>query len=337
VHLGFALAVWPGAVDRLAGHHRQALPHFGAQSWVVRLGSTVQLEALSALSGDTPGTPPLDRVTAGIADAIPHFAAARAFAPAMRARAAGDHHDLRAAIAPLVARPGGFGVVLAPLLASSYRELSLMDDLRELQRVLDAWPPGPPGAPVLDVTRVIVRAELDWAEGRLDDAAAGFATALESHPAIVSPAILDPGCELAVLRFEQGRHREGCALLAARLALLAGRQGSPGRVAAAGPGLGPLIDSLAEGSDPHAARVAELLGRRPAPAPRLVPSTGATLTPREVEVLRLLAAGASNAQLGEHLHISHNTVKTHVKRVLAKLGASSRSEAVAVARSQHLL
>jgi DNA-binding CsgD family transcriptional regulator len=52
------------------------------------------------------------------------------------------------------------------------------------------------------------------------------------------------------------------------------------------------------------------------------------LTPREIEVLSLMAAGATNALIARELFISEGTVKSHVKRILRKLNASNRAEAV---------
>ncbi|MGW6544953.1 helix-turn-helix transcriptional regulator [Streptomyces massasporeus] len=62
-----------------------------------------------------------------------------------------------------------------------------------------------------------------------------------------------------------------------------------------------------------------------------------TLTAREQDVLRLLALGRSNRQIGEELFISGKTASVHVSNILAKLGASSRGEAVAVAYREGLI
>ncbi|ALG11826.1 ATP-binding protein [Kibdelosporangium phytohabitans] len=61
------------------------------------------------------------------------------------------------------------------------------------------------------------------------------------------------------------------------------------------------------------------------------------LTRREVDVLRVLARGRSNQQIADELFISTNTVATHVARILVKLGATTRTEAVARARETDLL
>jgi len=61
------------------------------------------------------------------------------------------------------------------------------------------------------------------------------------------------------------------------------------------------------------------------------------LTPRELEVLRLVARGMSNKDVADHLFISENTVKNHVRNILEKLHLHSRMEAVMYAVRQHLL
>ncbi len=55
------------------------------------------------------------------------------------------------------------------------------------------------------------------------------------------------------------------------------------------------------------------------------------LTPREVEVLRLIASGKSNQEIASELVISFNTVTNHVKNILGKTGCANRTEAAAYA------
>ena len=57
----------------------------------------------------------------------------------------------------------------------------------------------------------------------------------------------------------------------------------------------------------------------------------ATLSPRETEIVQLVAAGETGPEIAEHLHISHATVRTHVRNAMTKLGARSRAHLVAKA------
>jgi DNA-binding NarL/FixJ family response regulator len=63
----------------------------------------------------------------------------------------------------------------------------------------------------------------------------------------------------------------------------------------------------------------------------------AALTPRELEILQHLATGLSNAELAAGFHLSEATVKTHVARILAKLGLRDRAQAVVIAYESGLI
>ena len=87
--------------------------------------------------------------------------------------------------------------------------------------------------------------------------------------------------------------------------------------------------------------------RRVASGEALVPSKIASvlteslghpeLSPRELQVLRRLAAGNSNKEIGQMLQITEHTVKAHVKSILVKLGAMGRTEAIAIAMKRGLI
>ena len=78
------------------------------------------------------------------------------------------------------------------------------------------------------------------------------------------------------------------------------------------------VDASGEGGNP---RAAEALG----------------ISPRELEVLREIAAGHSNKEIAARLHVSPNTVKTHVARLLEKLEARRRTDALRKARELGLV
>jgi DNA-binding NarL/FixJ family response regulator len=75
--------------------------------------------------------------------------------------------------------------------------------------------------------------------------------------------------------------------------------------------------------------IAEFAGRPAANKPR--PTALNALTPRETDVLRLIARGRSNTEIAEDLVVAEQTVKTHVGRVLAKLNLRDRAQAVVFA------
>lgn len=139
----------------------------------------------------------------------------------------------------------------------------------------------------------------------------------------------------AVSAFERFGHVYETARSRARLAAVLSAAGHPG-------------DAKSEAD--QARTSAEALGARPllaelrgltvsdASAGRTTRARdGDSLTAREREVLTLVATGRSNREIAQHLFISTKTVSVHVSNLMAKLDATSRTEAVAIARRQGLL
>jgi NarL family two-component system response regulator LiaR len=73
-------------------------------------------------------------------------------------------------------------------------------------------------------------------------------------------------------------------------------------------------------------RIAHVVLRRLG-APAQAPSADSPLTPRELDVLRLIADGVGNVEIGERLHIGLGTVKGHIRDILEKLSAADRTQA----------
>jgi DNA-binding CsgD family transcriptional regulator len=117
------------------------------------------------------------------------------------------------------------------------------------------------------------------------------------------------------------------------------------------PAAAPALRTAAAAAEGHAPLLAQIRtlaerARIPLQAPVATPHTAPSappppppyrLTSRELAVLRLLAAGRTNAQIGAELYISPKTASVHVTSILRKLGASNRVQAAALAEHAGLL
>jgi DNA-binding NarL/FixJ family response regulator len=84
-------------------------------------------------------------------------------------------------------------------------------------------------------------------------------------------------------------------------------------------------------------RIDRQLAALPSAGTALAEANPDGLTPREVEVLRLVARGYTNKEIGERLYISRHTAATHVQHILDKTGMSNRAEVTAYAANKDLL
>jgi DNA-binding CsgD family transcriptional regulator/tetratricopeptide (TPR) repeat protein len=200
----------------------------------------------------------------------------------------------------------------------------------------------------------VARAEAGWLEGDLEPHVAvleeSLAAAVRRRHGIAVGELgvylaraegraphADPGAQ-PFASWIRGDHRAAAAGF--------GELGCPYEAASALAGSGDTADLRAAlgafqclGATPAADRVADELRSRgvrpPAARPRRPPvadkDNPAGLTPREVEVLRLVAAGFTNPQIAAALYISRKTAEHHVSNILTRLGVATRAEAAAAA------
>ncbi len=164
-------------------------------------------------------------------------------------------------------------------------------------------------------------------------------------------SVIETGALRALALAASGRERDAVTVLAEMLTL-ASQQGHVRVFADEGPAMAALLGRLIAAQRAHqaAAQVPlAFLGRLqrafahtspvlgPQSAPAVVPGLIEPLTSRELEVLRLLAAGRSNQDIARELVVTLDTIKKHVSHILGKLGGSNRTEAVTRARQLDLI
>ncbi|ABS05680.1 DNA-binding NarL/FixJ family response regulator [Kineococcus radiotolerans] len=152
---------------------------------------------------------------------------------------------------------------------------------------------------------------------------------VEATRLIAGPGVAEPLTVLVVTTFDLDQHVYDALRAGAAGFLL--KDARPAELVAA-------VRTVAGGEQLLAPAVTRrLVGRFAERIREVAPGRGgagaelAGLTPREVEVLGLIARGLSNAEIAAELVISHETVKTYVSRILAKLGLRDRVQAVVLA------
>lgn len=197
----------------------------------------------------------------------------------------------------------------------------------------------PSEVPFAPALRTLMRGLLELADGRYAAAETCFrqAAALEQQAPISIP-IGSARLMLCRLYLEWNRPQDALAELAPVLAACQ-REGTAGFILKEGAIVVPVLHLAVErGVHPQfAAHLLDILGASAELRPVRVPDTGETLTPREVEVLRLIASGASNQAIAQKLVVSEHTVKVHITHILGKLRVSSRTQAAARARELRLV
>ncbi|GLF94818.1 AAA family ATPase [Streptomyces yaizuensis] len=254
---------------------------------------------------------PLARVELGIAAADGRVADARAaFADAVRD---GVQPCVHRYAWPLVRAAATLEADTRGLPAAEPGRAEALDLIRRTVTTLAA------AVPVWQAHETWVRAELRRATG--EDTAADWAEADAAFDGVGFPR------EHAMVRTRRAQtllpvDREQATALLRRAAATAQRVGDR-----------PLAEDIALTA--QSARLTLASGdSAPAIAPRQGPGLG--LTPREEDVLRLVADGRSNRQIAEALYISPKTASVHVSNILAKLGVSGRGEAAALAHRLRL-
>jgi DNA-binding NarL/FixJ family response regulator len=174
--------------------------------------------------------------------------------------------------------------------------------------------------------------------GTAADGAEAVAKALESAPDVVLMDVRMPGMDGVAATRELRRDLPACRVVMLTTfdddeyvtqALRAGASGYLLKDLGAAD-LAAAVRLTHAGVAPLAAGVAARLAAAPG-------DQGGALTAREVEILRLVAKGATNREIGRALFVSEGTVKNHVSRVLSRLGLRDRTQAAIYAREHGLL
>ncbi len=200
----------------------------------------------------------------------------------------------------------------------------------------------PRDLPEAIVARILMQALLETVEHRYAEGERTFRQARELQKKMRHTlAYYNVTVLTAHLFYEWKRPEQASAEFAQTLAECE-RNGTPGLILQEGAWIEPLLNSAIERrvNSGFATQIlailrAQIEGQRARPV--VVPDTGSALTVREIEVLRLIATGASNHAIAEQLVITERTVKAHLTSIFDKLRVSSRTQAAVRARELRIV
>jgi LuxR family maltose regulon positive regulatory protein len=199
-----------------------------------------------------------------------------------------------------------------------------------------AMTPNPIEAPPVSVYRHLIRGMMHMAERAYAQAEHSLRDAVRDEDGFpMTRSTCSARLMLAYCLLTRGRADEAMEVFSPYLTESEG-DNVPGRLMYENPMAQPLLRQAHERNiqRPFVEKVLALMG---APLNAMEAAGGEALSDREMEVLRVMADGLGNREIGERLFVSEATVKTHVQRILRKLDAASRTQAVARARELMLI
>lgn len=210
-------------------------------------------------------------------------------------------------------------------------------DIEGLRKIYDmAMTPSPLDTPPTVAYRSEIRGMMRLAERQYAQAEQAFRDAMREEDGFQIPRAVASGrVMLAYTLLTRGRGDEAMEVLSPYLAE-SEQYNMPGRVMHHNPIIQPLL-RYAHEHNIHRAFAEKVLDMFGAPLNVMEAAGGEALSDREMEVLRVMAEGLGNREIGARLFVSEATVKTHVQRILRKLDAATRTQAVTRARELMLI
>ena len=200
----------------------------------------------------------------------------------------------------------------------------------------------PQDLPEAIVARLLIQALLETAERRYTVGERILRQARELQKKMRHTLVYFNATVSIAHLFHEWKHPEEASAEFAPMLAECERNGTPGLILQEGAWVEPLLNLAIERgvhrdiAMPILAMLRAQIEERRA-RPIVVPDTGSALTTREVEVLRLIATGASNHSIAEQLVITERTVKAHLTSIYDKLRVSSRTQAAVRARELRIV